>query len=103
MVFAPQTPPSRGDVFALAFVCDFLGPLKLARAECREAATQVHDCSQSCQLDLLVVEKQVRLDALKEQATWRGSILVWNRTLGAKFAEPSAFRLLDDEFGAAGV
>ena len=104
MVFAPQTSPSQGDVFAHSLVCDCLGPLKVARAECREAATQIHDCGQPRQLDFLVVEKQVGIDALKEQATWRCKVVVRNQgTLGAKIAEPGAFRLLDDELGAGGV
>src|SRR5580700_5735903 len=102
-VVCRQTSPSQGEVFALSLVRDFLGPLKVAGAECREAAAKVHDRGQARQLDLLVVEKQVRIDALKEQATWRYRVL-WNQgTLGAKIAEPGAFRLLDDELGAARV
>src|SRR6185436_10617288 len=56
------------------------------------------------QLDLLVVEKQVGIDALKEQATWRCGIVVRNRdVLAGKIAEPGTFRLLNNELGAAGV
>ena len=41
MLFAPQTSPSQCDVFALPLIRDFLGPLKVARAECCTASALV--------------------------------------------------------------